>query len=808
MVAGVWSEAMPVRKLRLAISLLVAPSFALSVPAPLQAAARRPIAIAPGPLDRAIGVLAQQTGVDIGSAEPGLGQISARGVQGRLTVADALDRLLAGTGYTAQRLAPDGFRIVRRRIAPRPVRRSPRSVAPDRPPIMPAVAEPTPDVVVTATKRATSRLRFPGALTILRADGTALIGADATGGMDRAITATPILQGTALGAGRNKLFIRGVADSSFTGPTQATANVYFGEVPVAYNGPDPGLNLYDVDQVEVLEGPQGTLYGAGAIGGIVRLVPHPVDLTREAGSLSGGVSTTRSGAPGGDLAGMINLPIRTGVVGVRAIGYTLVEGGYIDDVRRGLRNVNRVETTGGRLDMRVAPARGWTIDAGIVGQNVSAPDLQYAERGAGPLARASLLAQPFEQQYFLGRLVVDKQWDDGLHLVSATGLVHRDAESRFDATKPSQPTLPIAYDTDERSRLFSHETRLSRTGTNGAGWLVGVAVIHARDAYARMYGVPDRLRDIVGVTNRTFDAAMFGDVGVAVTPALTITAGGRLTHQRSDGDPIASLRTTNFIRGRSVTRVDPTLGASWLLAHGLAAFARYQSGFRTGGITVAPGVGRVADLVPDSIHVGEIGLRRERKGPLGLAGSIGFSVADWRHIQADLVDRSGFPFTTNLGNSHIRGAEASFDWVPVAGLSLDAAMFLNDTRVTDPNPALRRQVGTRLPNTPPFAVSGGISYAWVLGTESHMSINATWRYVGRSTIGTQAPLDVSQGEYGSTHFGTTWSKGRVRLSVTIENVFDVKGDRFAGGNPFVLAARTEYTPLRPRTVRLGGSIAW
>lgn len=801
---------MPVRKLRFAVALLAAPSFASFLSAPVAAAERRAIAVAPASLDRAIAVLAQQAGVDIGSAEPGLGHIRVPGVRGRLTAADALGRLLSGTGLVAQSISPDSFRIVRR-AAPRPVRRAPPAARVVLPPAVtepPGEPGPMPEIVVMASKRATSQLRFPGALTIVHREGTGVIGADAAGGMERAIAATPILQGTALGAGRNKLFIRGVADSSFTGPTQSTANVYFGEVPVAYNGPDPGLNLYDVDQVEVLEGPQGTLYGAGAIGGIIRLVPHPVELSTVAATVSGGASATRSGAPGGDVAGMINLPVSRGVVGLRAVGYSVVEGGYIDDVQRALRNVNRVTTTGGRLDVRVVPAHGWTIDAGIVAQTVSAPDLQYAERGAGSLSRASRLAQPFEQQYFLGRVVIDRQWNDGLHLVSATGLVHRDADSRFDATKPNRPTMPIAYDTDERSRLFSHETRLSRTGTNGAGWLVGVAVIHARDAYARLYGAPDRLRDIVGVTNRTFDAAVFGEAGVAVTPKLTVTAGARLTHQRTDGDPIASLRTTNFIRGRSSTRVDPTLGASWLLAPTLAAYARYQSGFRTGGITVAPGVGRVVDLVPDTIHVGEIGLRRERRGSRGLAASIGISLTDWRHIQADLVDRSGFPFTTNLGNSHIRGVEASVDWVPLSGLHVDAALFLNDTRVTDPDTALGRQTGTRLPNTPPFAMSGSVGYDWSVGAGARAGIDAGWRYVGRSMVGTQAPLDISQGDYGTTHLGGTWSKGRVRLSSTIENVLDVKGDRFAGGNPFALAARNEYTPLRPRTIRLGGAITW
>ena len=651
-------------------------------------------------------------------------------------------------------------------------------------------------------------LRFPGAITVLRPGSGAELGDDAGDTMDRALASMPILQGTALGAGRNKLFIRGVADSSFTGPTQATTNVYFGEVPVAYSGPDPGLNLYDMDRIEVLEGPQGALYGAGSIGGIIRLVPHPVDLDAIAAELSGGISGTRGGAASGDIAAMVNMPLVDGVAGVRAVAYRTRDGGYIADVRRGLRDVNRTITSGGRGDLRLKPGAGWTVDAGIVLQSVTSADMQYAERGAPPLSRASLLAQPFDQSYLLGRLVAARTWDDGLRLVSATGFVHRDAEGRFDATRRIRPTLPIAYDTTERSRLLSHETRLSRTRADGVGWLVGVSLIEARDVYERMYGPPDRLRDIVGVSNRTTDAAVFGEVGIAPLPQLTVTLGARVTHQRTDGEPIDGARINAFIRGRSVTRIDPTLAASWALHPGLAAYARVQSGFRAGGITVAAGVGRVADLRPDTIRVAELGIRKERRGPTGVAGSAGLSIADWRHVQADLVDRNGFPFTTNLGDSRIHGLEAEVNWIPVPGLRGDLAMFLNDAQALEPDPVAGRLARARLPNTPPFALSASIAYSLALPGDRSVGVDLAWRYVGRSTVGTQAPFDVTQGGYGATHLGVEFRHARIRLTATIDNLLDVTGDRFAGGNPFAQALRDEYTPLRPRTVRLGGAIGW
>ncbi len=790
---------------------VVTAASALCVPV---AAGARPderhgVDIPAGPLDRALAILARQTGSDIGSAEPGIGRIATAGFRGRLTASAALDRLLRGTPFAAQGLGAGAYRVVRR---PTVRRAGAARAAPAKPVAAPdpvaGTAKPPPDIVVTASKRTVALLGFPGAITVLRSGSGLRVGDVAGDTLDEALAATPILQGTALGAGRNKLFIRGVADSSFTGPTQSTTNVYFGEVPLAYNGPDPGLSLYDMDRIEVLEGPQGALYGAGAIGGIIRLVPRIVDLARIAAEVSGGVSGTRGGAAGGDVAAMMNVPLIGGVAGVRAVGYRMHDGGYIADVGRGLYRVNTVTTTGGRLDLRLRPGKGWTIDAGVVLQSVAAPDLQYAERGAPPMSRASLLAQPFDQDYRLGRIVVDKLWDDGLHLVSATGHVLRDADSRFDATRRNRPTVPIAYDTTEHSRLLSHETRVSRTRANGVGWLVGVSLLEARDAYERMYGAPDRLRDIVGVSNRTIDAAVFGEAGFVVTPPLTVTLGGRVTHQRSDGEPIAGSRLNAFIRGRSVTRIDPSIAVSWMVRPDIAAYARIQSGFRTGGITVAPGIGRVADLRPDTIRVAEVGIRTDRPGPTGVAGSAGLSIADWRHVQADLVDRTGFPFTTNLGNSRIHGLEADVNWIPIVGLRGDLAMFLNDARIDDRDPTIPRSPGARLPNTPPFALSASLTYDWRIASGQTAGVDAAWRYVGQSTPGTRAPFDVAQGGYGTTRIGARWSDGRVRLTANVENLWDVTGDRFAGGNPFAQALRDEYTPLRPRTIRIGGAVSW
>ncbi|MGL1664234.1 TonB-dependent receptor plug domain-containing protein, partial [Vibrio parahaemolyticus] len=106
---------------------------------------------------------------------------------------------------------------------------------------------------------------------------------------------------------------------SFVGPTQATVGQYWGNSRITYSAPDPSLRLYDVERVEVLEGPQGTLYGAGSLGGVVRVVPRAPDLTAFGGQAWGGVQAVQHGGLGGDGGAILNLPVAPDRAALRAL---------------------------------------------------------------------------------------------------------------------------------------------------------------------------------------------------------------------------------------------------------------------------------------------------------------------------------------------------------------------------------------------------------------------------------------------------------------------------------------------------------
>ncbi|WP_174280615.1 TonB-dependent receptor, partial [Sphingomonas bacterium] len=673
----------------------------------------------------------------------------------------------------------------------------------------PAAATPGSDVVVTASKQRVPLLRYPGSLSMIGADDV-LLDSPATD-LSEIGRDLPILQNTELGPGRNKLFIRGIADSSFNGATQSTASTYLGDVQIGFSEQDPNLKLYDMAAVQVLEGPQGTLYGSGAIGGIIRLLPNPVDLGAAGAELAGGATLTRSGRRGGDASGVVNMPLLSGRAGLRLVGYDEHEGGYIDDVGRRLADVNRIDTAGGRATLRIAPGVGWSIELGGVLQRISAADGQYADTAVGPLERRSMVAQPFSNAVSVASVRIEKDWPSGLQLLSVTGLALYTSSDVFDATPSPTRAMPRpaaqVYTSDGDKRLASQELRLSRSPTGGISWVAGVSLLSDRDGTSRALGRADAPVDIIGVTNATRTASAFGEVTVPASATLSTTFGGRVTLARTDGEPSFRPRVSDFVLGRSTARFDPTVALSWRLAPGLAAYARVQSGYRTGGLAVAPGIGRVGNFAPDSIRVAEVGVRRLRGGTTGVAFSSAVSLARWTDIQADLVNRRGLPYTLTLGNARILAVEATVDWVPVRGLRASASGLFTDNRIDGALAMLSTPAHRRLPETPSFAAMADIAYQRPVGA-GVASVGGSASYVGRSVLGAGDLLDISQGNYAVATVRAGWRWRRYELTLTVDNVTDQSANLFAMGNPFSLASRTLATPLRPRSLRLGGKVRW
>ena len=763
-----------------------------SLAQPAVAGELRSFDIHAGRLDDAIVALGIQGGVSIGLSSPSAQTLTAPALRGRLSIEAALRKLLSGSGLRAVRIDERAYTIV---ADTREARHAPPR------PVEPPVAAESADIIVTASKRNVPLRDFPGTIAMIDAAAARLNGT-ARNNTQAVVNMVPALASTHLGPGRNKLIIRGIADSSFTGPTQAIVGEYLGDIRLNYNAPDPDLNLYDIAHIEVLEGPQGSLYGAGSLGGIVRLVPNAPDLAHRQASMAAGISATDGGSSSNDVAAMVNIPIKADRIAVRAVGYRTIDGGYIDDTLRGLHNINRSRTEGGRITVRGEIADGWTVDAGSTVQNIDNRDGQYAERDLPRYTQRSAIAQPFDNDYRLGEIVVSKKWRN-ISLQSATGIVGHDVDERFDATRPTSVT-PQVFHQASHITLFSNETRLSRQNSDGSGWLVGTSVITNTERLVRDLGDATAPVRIAGVRNSVTQFAVYGEGSFALGRRVIITGGWRLAHSRLSGE-LLSAGKRGGEPNRSEIEVLPTLALSWRPVDRLTTYLRYQEGFRPGGLSVSAGTTGIVSqrFQGDSVSTFEAGARWGNPVSDVFSASLGLSYTHWEHIQADLVNGDGLPFTANIGNGRILGFEANARWAPLHGLAIEGGLFLNDSELTDPDTGFADAAHAELPNVARVGARAAIDYSRPLFGGLTLSALGSVRYFGHSRLGVGSALNIEQGNYAETRLNARIGTDRVGLSIDATNLLDAAKNRFSLGNPFGVTSREQITPQQPRTIRIG-----
>lgn len=765
-------------------------------------------------LDQAVRTLGRQTGSSIGFRDSSVEKLRVRAVCGKLTTGEALYLMLQGSGVRARRVAAGAFLIEIDQRA-RTGRRTTARPAAASPPVPPP---PPIEIIVTGAKRDIPLGDFPGSVHLI--DGERIAVSKGRLGTEALETMVPSVVSTHLGPGRNKLFIRGIADSSFVGPTQATVGQYWDNSRITYSAPDPSLKLYDVNRVEILEGPQGTLYGAGSLGGIVRVVPHRPLLDRVEGAAWAGIEAVEHGQPGFDGGAVINLPLSEDRLGLRAVAFGSADNGYIDDVGRGLTDVNDVDSIGGRVSLRFESDSGWTVDMSVLGQRIDGKDSQYAQRGRDNLERASAIAQPFRNDFLLADVVARKRWDD-LEFISSFGFAYQDVFEAFEGPALTDPLdtarvplddAPIAsFSQANRINMFTAEARLSRSGANGTGWLVAASLLHNKARVRRRMDLAPLENPLTGVRNTVEEATVYGELTLAALERLNVTFGGRLTHSRLSGEAadVAPSIAYSFDPGarasRTETRLLPSIAVTWQPQQGLTLFARYQEGFRPGGISVRREF--VQRYKGDRVRTLEAGARYSARS-LDIEASASWT--DWRDIQADLIDGYGFPTTTNVGDGRVLSVGTSARWCPLSGLEIDAAIYWNRSRVTKRNEVLAAVVPQgdprdfkRLPNIADMTARFGFTWFASLGANRKLELSGFGRYVGKSILGVGPLLGQLQGNYFDTGLEVGLRTGRLRYSISITNLLDSTGNRFALGSPFQVGDRNQITPLKPRSVRFG-----
>ena len=722
-----------------------------------------------------------------------------------MEAADALRQLAKASGLQVKKVGANSYVLIaaakpspppRPQLAARPVQAT--ALPPE-----PEPEAPPQDIVVTASKRDTLSQRFPGQWERIDGDVFAPLGVVGA----EAIEARSVgFSSTHLGAGRNKLFIRGIADSSFSGPTQSPVGQYFGDMRTGYSGPDPDLKLVDMQSIEILEGPQGTLYGSGALGGIVLLKPNMPAFGEMSGTAAIGTSITWHGDPGYDASGVINAPLGESAA-LRAVAYHAREGGYIDNLATGERDINDTGITGGRATLSAEIVPGWIVDLAGVAQRIDGDDSQYADRDGRDLSRDSLVDQPFSSDFALASLVVRK--DGGaIRFRSTTGASWQDVEENFDA---SEGDLIRQLHQQSKARAVSNETRLWRPMADGYGWLVGFSSIVHRYDVARDVSEAGSRVDLAGVENHVRETTLYGEVGVELHPRIEASIGARYTVSALSGSgehlsPLALDKLAEEDAKRKEHRLLPSVALLARPIDGLTVYARYQQGFRPGGLSIAHDTVRL--YRNDRLGTAEAGFRLGRPGidRIDLQGSA--TLSKWKDIQADFLDPSGLPVTDNIGDGRVWTMTINGGARLTPALRVEAGLAWNDGKITRPTDAFWTLVvgadleSMEIPNIAKVVARGAVDWSTSLGGDWRLDTNIYARYVGRSRLGIGPHLGEKQGEYVDSGLVMRASDDRRAISLTVTNLTDEIGNRFAFGAPIATGA-DQITPLKPRTVRLG-----
>jgi len=664
------------------------------------------------------------------------------------------------------------------------------------------------EVVVTASKREEKLIDAPLSVSALSAEDLTKLGA--TQFRDFADT-VPGLSYTTSGAGATQTSLRGVTVGFDSSPT---TGIYLDEVPIGSSTPfalgaQLGLDtaLFGLDRIEVLRGPQGTLYGASTMGGLIKYVTKRPDTGNFTGEARAGTSYTQDGGVSYNVAASINLPIATDIAALRASAYESHDGGYIDNIALGEKDVNRSDVYGGRLDLLLAPTNSSNIRLGAFAQDISRAGegtADYTRAGQpvyGDLEQYRRLAEPFDQSFRLisGTL----SYDFGQATLTSISSYQTVRTAFFwDLSAVYVPLLnslslgPYSAVGDQgvsETHKFTEEIRFASNKGTHVDWLIGAFYTREASELDEIFvlrdptgqPLPNDLFTYVTPSNYK-EYAGFGDLTWHLSPRLDVTAGLRFARN----DQINEQHGSGLLVGnRPITQsnghVFTYLGnARYHFDDHSIGYLRYATGYRPGGpnlATIDPSTGLPvgqAAFEPDRLKSYEAGLKKETTDQ---RYSIDLSLyyIDWNNIQLATI-RGGFQAYVNApGGAKIKGTELGATGHLIDGLTVRSVLTYDDARLAQADTDLGAARGERLPTTPHFSGSLSVDYSLPV-TSLQPTVGATLRHVSDRTASFNNSTGYPQyllPAYTTTDLRAGLTLGQFSTQLYIHNLFDNRGQQ-------------------------------
>lgn len=612
------------------------------------------------------------------------------------------------------------------------------------------------DVIVTARK-ITERLQdIPMSVSVITSDELEKTGALNLQDLGREV---PGLNVVSSGPGQNQITLRGLAGNN-------TVALYVDDTPLSILNSqvapdnwfmDPAL--FDLQRVEVLKGPQGTLYGSSSLGGTVRYITNQPDLSQTHVIAKATGSYTDGGGPNEEVDALVNQPLIPGYLAVRAMAYQRDYDGYIDRYPTAPNNyfavlpgpvdkdINTEHTYGGRIALEAQPIEEFsaTLSATYQTTDLGAPFTFDEPPGS--------LDNPIQNR-LVGEASTDSSSLDALtlkadiqsvHLTSSTSYFNRTLQASEDDSKAMTYIFPLpgnlVYPSQVTSRAVNHnfveETRASWNG-GPVRALLGVYYAHAvADGNIIWPQVPQYVpalgNDIIFYGYNDFvdlQRAIFGEITFDLMQGLQATIGARYFKQNQTlhndqggvlgGGPISP--TDESIQAHGTT---PKYELSYRLTANAMIYATAAQGYREGspGFPVPPeciddyralgfpnaAVGTATNYKPDTIWNYELGAKTTwLDDKLGIDGAI-YSIK-WNDIQQTIILACGYTFTGNFGSATSKGVELEMHYDPVSALRLALSVAANEAKLTSTAAGAQGQVGQTLEYAPKWMGSFSAEY--------------------------------------------------------------------------------------------------
>jgi iron complex outermembrane receptor protein len=631
------------------------------------------------------------------------------------------------------------------------------------------------DVVVTAQKREQVLIDVPQSVTVI--GGEALERQQAFSFQDYA-KLVPGLQLAQSNPGEARIVLRGIN----TGGVAATVATYVDETPFGSSSGQVNsailageFDTFDVARVEVLRGPQGTLYGASSLGGVLKFVTTAPSTS----SVEARGRASIEAVDGGDLSYMgsavVNLPLSS-TLAVRASGFYRDYGGYIDSIGTGgsdvARNINGSRSYGGRVSALFKPVDALSIRLTAILQNLNTDAASYV--ASDPVTLRTLYGGLTQSQYVPEYTNIAYRLYNGAAdldlgfatLTSSTSYstskesLRDDLTVQYgallglydDATGPAADLGLVQHTDVER---FTQEVRLASPASDTFEWLLGGYYNHEKGAILQRIDVYDQgtltlstllpqLADIF-TRSRYEEIAGFANGTLHLGRKFDLTAGGRYSHNDQDAN-----------QGGSGLLAPPTLSSAskenvftWQVApkfkfnERAALYARAAKGFRPGGPNIVPpnAPTDVRTYRSDSLVSYEVGVKAETPGRQFAIDIAAFHI-DWKDIQL-FAQIGDFGVNANGGKAKSDGVEFTATMRPTRGYTVSVNGAYTDAKLRDDtDPLIGGRDGDRLPFTPKYAVSVNEDYQWRIAGKTDVYVGGSLRFVGEQT-GPYSPTAIA-----------------------------------------------------------------